>query len=503
MGTLDLLLDGFQNALTLENLTYAAIGVLLGTFVGVLPGIGPAMALALLLPVTYGLEPTQALIMFAGIYYGGMYGGSTTSILLNTPGESASVMTAIEGNKMAKKGRAAQALATAAIGSFIAGTIGTLLVAFFTPSIADQAVKIGAPSYFAIILLSLVLVTSVLGTSRIRGFIGLFMGLTIGLVGLDLSTGQARLTGGLLELADGIGIVVVAVGIFALGEALWTAAHLRRKPLDVIPVGRPFMGRDDWSRSWRPWLRGTALGFPFGAVPAGGAETPTFLSYLTERRLAKPGAEFGEGAIEGVAGPEAANNASAAGMFVPLLALGLPVTATASILLAAMQSYGIIPGPTLMTDQPELIWTLLASLLIGNTLLLLINLPLAPLWARLLTIPRPQLYAGILFFASLGAYSVNRDPFDLALLLLFGLVGFVIRRFGIPVLPLILGVILGPLMEVKMREALDLSGGDISGLFDEGLAIFIYVLVALAIVIPIVLGRLRKRQDVPEEAMVR
>ncbi|MDF2966967.1 MAG: tripartite tricarboxylate transporter permease [Nocardioidaceae bacterium] len=503
MGTLDLLLDGFQNALTLENLTYAAIGVLLGTFVGVLPGIGPAMALALLLPVTYGLEPTQALIMFAGIYYGGMYGGSTTSILLNTPGESASVMTAIEGNKMAKKGRAAQALATAAIGSFIAGTIGTLLVAFFTPSIADQAVKIGAPSYFAIILLSLVLVTSVLGTSRIRGFIGLFMGLTIGLVGLDLSTGQARLTGGLLELADGIDIVVVAVGIFALGEALWTAAHLRRRPLEVIPVGRPFMGRDDWSRSWRPWLRGTALGFPFGAVPAGGAETPTFLSYLTERRLAKPGAEFGEGAIEGVAGPEAANNASAAGMFVPLLALGLPVTATASILLAAMQSYGIIPGPTLMTDQPELIWTLLASLLIGNTLLLLINLPLAPLWARLLAIPRPQLYAGILFFASLGAYSVNRDPFDLALLLLFGLVGFVIRRFGIPVLPLILGVILGPLMEVKMREALDLSGGDISGLFDEGLAIFIYVLVALAIVIPIVLGRLRKRQDVPEEAMVR
>jgi putative tricarboxylic transport membrane protein len=503
MGTLDLLLDGFQNALTLENLTYAAIGVLLGTFVGVLPGIGPAMALALLLPVTYGLEPTQALIMFAGIYYGGMYGGSTTSILLNTPGESASVMTAIEGNKMAKKGRAAQALATAAIGSFIAGTIGTLLVAFFTPSIADQAVKIGAPSYFAIILLSLVLVTSVLGTSRIRGFIGLFMGLTIGLVGLDLSTGQARLTGGLLELADGIDIVVVAVGIFALGEALWTAAHLRRRPLEVIPVGRPFMGRDDWSRSWRPWLRGTALGFPFGAVPAGGAETPTFLSYLTERRLAKPGAEFGEGAIEGVAGPEAANNASAAGMFVPLLALGLPVTATASILLAAMQSYGIIPGPTLMTDQPELIWTLLASLLIGNTLLLLINLPLAPLWARLLTIPRPQLYAGILFFASLGAYSVNRDPFDLALLLLFGLVGFVIRRFGIPVLPLILGVILGPLMEVKMREALDLSGGEISGLFDEGLAVFIYVLVALAIVIPIVLGRLRKRQDVPEEAMVR
>ncbi len=500
MDTLNLLLDGFQSALTPENLVYAAIGVLLGTFVGVLPGIGPAMAVALLLPITYGLDVTQSLIMFAGIYYGGMYGGSTTSILLNTPGESASVMTAIEGNKMAKRGRAAQALATAAIGSFIAGTIGTLLVAFFMPGIAAQAVKIGAPSYFAIMLLSLVLVTSVLGSSKIRGFIGLFMGLTIGLVGLDLSTGQARLTGGMLELADGIGIVVVAVGVFAVGEALWTAAHLRRKPVDVIPVGRPFMGRDDWRRSWAPWLRGTGLGFPFGAVPAGGAETPTFLSYVAERKLAarKGSDEFGEGAIEGVAGPEAANNASAAGMFVPLLALGLPVTATAAVLIGAMQTYGIQPGPTLLADQPDLVWTLLASLLIGNTLLLVINLPLAPLWAKLLRIPRPQLYAGILFFASLGAYSTNTDPFDLALLLAFGILGFVIRRFGIPVLPLILGVILGPLMELKLREALDLSGGEISGLFNEALAICVYVLVVLAIVLPIVLGRLRASPDAPE-----
>ena len=500
MDTLNLLLDGFQSALTPENLLYACIGVLLGTFVGVLPGIGPAMAVALLLPITYGLDVTQSLIMFAGIYYGGMYGGSTTSILLNTPGESASVMTAIEGNKMAKRGRAAQALATAAIGSFIAGTIGTLLVAFFMPRIAEQAVKIGAPSYFAIMLLSLVLVTSVLGSSKIRGFIGLFMGLTIGLVGLDLSTGQARLTGGALELADGIGIVVVAVGVFAVGEALWTAAHLRRKPVDVIPVGRPFMGREDWRRSWGPWFRGTALGFPFGAVPAGGAETPTFLSYIAERKLAgrKGNDEFGEGAIEGVAGPEAANNASAAGMFVPLLALGLPVTATAAVLIGAMQTYGIQPGPTLLTDQPDLVWTLLASLLIGNTLLLVINLPLAPVWAKLLRIPRPQLYAGILFFASLGAYSTNADPFDLALLLAFGALGFAIRRFGIPVLPLILGVILGPLMELKLREALDLSDGEVSGLFNEGLAIFVYVLIVLAIVLPILLGRLRGSPDAPE-----
>jgi putative tricarboxylic transport membrane protein len=495
MDTLDLLLDGFQNAFTLENLFYAAIGVLIGTFVGVLPGIGPAMALALLLPITYGLDVTQSLIMFAGIYYGGMYGGSTTSILLNTPGESASVMTAIEGNKMAKNGRAAQALATAAVGSFIAGTIGTLLVAFFAPTIAEQAVKIGASSFFAIMLLSLVLVTAVFGSSKLRGFIGLFLGLTIGLVGLDRSTGQARLTGGITELVDGVDIVVVAVGIFAIGEALWIAAHLRRRPIDVIPVGRPFMGREDWARSWKPWLRGTALGFPFGALPAGGAETPTFLSYVTEKKLARRTDEFGHGAIEGVAGPEAANNASAAGMFVPLLALGLPVTATASILLAAMQTYGIVPGPTLMTDQPDLIWTLLASLLIGNTLLLVINLPLAPLWAKLLQVPRPQLYAGILFFASLGAYAVDQNPYDIALLLIFGALGFALRRFGIPILPLILGVIIGPLMEVKMREALDISGGDLSGLFNEPLAVALYVVTVLVIVVPIVVDRIRRSRS--------
>ncbi|MDF9714727.1 tripartite tricarboxylate transporter permease [Nocardioides sp. ChNu-153] len=491
MESLSLLGDGLATALTPENLLWAAIGVLLGTFVGVLPGIGPAMAVALLLPVTFGLEPTQAFIMFAGIYYGGMYGGSTTSILLNTPGESASVMTALEGNRMAKKGRAAQALATAAIGSFIAGTIGTLLVVFFAPALAEVAVEIGAPSYLAIMLMAMVLVTSVLGSSRLRGFIALFLGLTIGLVGLDLNTGQPRLSFDQPLLADRIDIVVVAVGIFAVGEALWVAAHLRRKPLSVIPVGRPWMGRDDWRRSVGPWLRGTALGFPFGAVPAGGAETPTFLSYVLERRLARKGHEFGHGAIEGVAGPEAANNASAAGTFVPLLALGLPVTATATIMLAALQGYGIQPGPQLMTEHADLVWTLLASLLIGNTLLLVLNLPLAPLWAKLLRIPRPYLYAGILFFASLGAYTANQQPFDLFLLLVFGLLGLAMRRFGLPVLPLILGVILGPLMETKMREALAISDGDLNGLVDEPLAVIVYGVIVLLVVVPLVLSRVR------------
>ncbi|GAA1921891.1 tripartite tricarboxylate transporter permease [Nocardioides hwasunensis] len=494
MDSLNLLLDGFGAALTPENLLYAAIGVFLGTFVGVLPGIGPAMAIALLLPVTYGLDPVPAFIMFAGIYYGGMYGGSTTSILLNTPGESASVMTALEGNRMAKAGRAAQALATAAIGSFIAGTIGTLLVVFFAPALAGVAVKIGAPSYFALMVLSMVMVTSVLGGSWMRGFISLFLGLTIGLVGLDLNTGQSRLSFDQPLLADRIDVVVVAVGIFALGEALWVAAHLRRSPLHVIPVGRPWMGRADWKRSWGPWLRGTAYGFPFGALPAGGSELPTFLSYLTEKKLAgRRGGddEFGRGAIEGVAGPEAANNAAAAGTFVPLLALGLPVTATSAVMLAALQGYGIQPGPGLMTDQPELVWVLLASLLIGNFLLLVLNLPLAPMWAKLLRIPRPQLYAGILFFAALGAYATNIQAFDLFLLLVMGLLGLMMRRFGLPVLPLILGVILGPLMEFRLREAMAISGGEVSALWSEPLAVVIYVIVAIAVIAPLVVRRVR------------
>jgi putative tricarboxylic transport membrane protein len=480
MGSFDLLMQGFENAFTPTNLLYACIGVMLGTAVGVLPGIGPAMTLALLLPITYSVEPASALIMFAGIYYGGMYGGSTTSILLNTPGESSSVVTAIEGNKMAKAGRAAQALATAAIGSFIAGTIGTLLLVLFAPKLATEVVKLGAPSYFALLLLALFAVTAVLGTSRLRGFTALFIGLAIGLVGTQ--TGQPRLTFGSPLLADGIDIVVVAVAIFAIGEALWVASHLRRRPLDIIPVGQPWMSRDDWGRSWKPWLRGTAFGFPFGALPAGGAELPTFLSYITERKLSKKPEEFGHGAIEGVAGPEAANNASAAGTLVPLLAMGLPTTATAAVILLAFQSYGIETGPGLFDSQPILVWTLLASLFIGNTLLLVLNLPLAPVWAKLLQIPRPYLYAGILFFASLGAYSVNFQWFDLLILLVIGLLGLAMRRFGLPVLPLIIGVILGPRLEAQLTEALAISSGDVSTLWSEPVAVVVYVVIAAAIV---------------------
>ena len=465
MESFQFLVEGFATAATPVNLLLALLGVVIGTAVGVLPGIGPAMTVALLLPVTYELEPTSAMIMLAGIFYGGMYGGSTTSILLNTPGESASVVTALEGNLMAKSGRAAQALATAAVGSFVAGTIGTALLAFTAPYVTRFAISLGAPEYFAVMMLAFIAVTAVLGSSRLRGFISLTIGLTIGLIGIDAVSGQARLTFGIPQLGDGIDVVVVAVGIFAVGEALWVAAHLRRKAAEVIRVGRPFMGKEDWKRSWKPWLRGTAYGFPFGAVPAGGAEIPTFLSYITEKRLTKHPEEFGKGAIEGVAGPEAANNASAAGTMVPMLSLGLPTNATAAVMLAALTSYGIQPGPLLLQREGALVWGLIASLFIGNTLLLLLNLPLAPVWAKLLRIPRPYLYAGILFFASMGAYAVNGSSFDLILLLALGLLGFVMRRFGLPVLPLIVAVILGPRVELQGRRALQLSSGEWRGLF--------------------------------------
>jgi len=501
MDALSALIEGFGTALTPINLLLALAGVVLGTAIGVLPGIGPAMAVALLLPVTYNLEPVGAFIMFAGIYYGGMYGGSTTSILLNTPGESASVVTAIEGNQMAKRGRAAQALATAAIGSFVAGTLGTLGVVFLAPYVVDLAVQMGAPDYFAVMVLAFIAVTSVLGASRIRGFASLGIGLLIGIVGIDAVTGQQRLTFGVPQLADGIDVIVVAVGLFALGEALWIAAHLRRKPAEVIPVGRARMGREDFRRSWKPWLRGAVIGFPFGAMPAGGAEIPTFLSYVTEKRLSKHPEEFGKGAIEGVAGPEATNNASAAGVLVPLLALGLPTSAIAAVLLAAFQQYGIQPGPLLFENEPELVWGLLASLIIGNTLLLVLNLPLAPIWAKLLKTPRPYLYAGILFFASLGAYAVNLAVVDLVVLFIIGLTGFMMRRYGLPVVPAIIGVILGPRAEVQLRRALQISNGELSGLYNTWFSKSLYVVVALIVLWPLlnrfVLRPLRRQAEIP------
>jgi putative tricarboxylic transport membrane protein len=498
MDSWTLLLEGFATALQPQYLVFAFFGVLVGTAVGVLPGIGPAMTVALLLPLTYTLDPTAALITFAGIYYGGMYGGSTTSILLNTPGESASIVTAIEGHKMAKLGRGAAALATAAIGSFIAGTIATIGLTLLAPVLAQFAVNLGPSDYVALIVVAFVTVGALMGSSVPRGLLSLGVGLFLGLIGTDQLSGQQRYTLGLLPLADGIDIVLVAVGLFAVGETLYIAARLRHGAIDVIPVSRgwrSWMTRDDWRRSWKPWLRGTAIGFPIGTIPAGGADVATFLSYATERKLSKRKDEFGRGAIEGVAGPESANNAAAAGVLVPLLTLGLPTTATAAIILTAFQSYGLQPGPMLFTSQSSLVWALVASLYIGNVILLVLNLPLVGMWVKLLQIPRPYLYAGILMFAAFGAYALNYSVVDILILLVIGVLGYFMRRYGFPVAPLVVGMILGPMGEAQLRRALQLSQGDLTTLVAQPFAAVAYGVLALLIVGGLWLRRRQRRYE--------
>ncbi|MBM3511854.1 MAG: tripartite tricarboxylate transporter permease [Alphaproteobacteria bacterium] len=490
METLAALGSGFALALDPVNLMWALGGVTIGTAVGVLPGLGPALTIALLLPITYKVGATAAFILFAGIYYGAMFGGSTTSILLNTPGESATIVTALEGHRMARQGRASAALATAAVGSFVAGTIGIVLLTFLAPIVVEIALAFGPAEYFALMVLAFVTVSAVLGRSLAKGLASLLFGIGLGLIGVDLQTGQARFTFGLPELLDGINVVVVAVGLFAVGETLYLALHGAGRAATVLPVGgRLGMTGEDWRRSWKPWLRGTAIGFPFGALPAGGAEIPTFLSYAVEKRLATKPEEFGRGAIEGVAGPEAANNASTAGVLVPMLTLGLPTSATAAIILSAFQSYGLNPGPLLFQNQPELVWTLIASLYIGNVMLLVLNLPLIGMWVRILQIPPPWLYGGILVFATIGAYGVSRSVVDLVLLYAIGAVGYAMRRYGYPSAPAIIGLILGPLAEQEMRRALTISQGDPAVFVTQPLAAALLALAALALIAPALLRR--------------
>ena len=491
--TFHLLLHGFSIALTPFNILWGLIGVVLGTFIGVLPGVGPALTVAMLLPLTVKLDPTGALIMFAGIYYGAMYGGSTTTILLNTPGESASIATALEGNLMAKNGRAGPALATSAIGSFVAGTIATVLVTMLAPLVIEVALKFGPAEYFALMVFAFTTVSAVIGSSTVRGLTSLFLGLFLGTIGIDSQTGQSRFAFGVPELLDGIDVVVLAVGLFAVGEALYVAAYTSRLEEKIEQLkGSLWMSKEDWKRSWPAWLRATAIGFPFGSIPAGGAEIPTFLSYATEKKLTKYPQEFGNGAIEGVAGPEAANNASVTGALVPLLTLGIPTSATAAILLSAFQNYGIQPGPLLFQSQADLVWGLIASLYIGNVLLLILNLPLVGIWVKVLAIPLPLLYAGILVFATLGAYSLHQSVVDLLTLYVFGLLGFVMRRWDIPVAPSIIGLILGPLAETQFRRALAISQGDLSVFITQPIAATVLAVSALLLIVPLVLGLVRR-----------
>jgi putative tricarboxylic transport membrane protein len=431
--------------------------------------------------------------MFAGIYYGAMFGGSTTTILLNTPGESASIATALEGNLMAKAGRAGPALATSAIGSFVAGTIATILLTLLAPLVVTLALKFGPAEYFALMVFAFTTVAAVLGSSTVRGLTSLFVGLLLGLVGIDSQTGAPRFSFGVPELLDGIDVVVLAVGLFAVGEALYMAAYTSKRPETMEKLsGSLWMSKEDWKRSIPAWLRATAIGFPFGTIPAGGAEIPTFLSYATEKKLTKYPEQFGKGAIEGVAGPEAANNAAATGVLVPLLTLGIPTSATAAILLGAFQNYGLQPGPLLFESQTDLVWGLIASLYVGNVILLILNLPLIGVWVKVLSIPRPMLYGGILLFSTLGAYSLHQSWIDLLTLYVFGLLGFAMRRWDIPVGPAVIGLILGPLAETQFRRALSISQGDAAVFFRQPISATLLAVTVLVIVLPWLFRRFRR-----------
>ena len=485
MHTIELLRDGFASALSWGHLLWALVGVTLGTAVGVLPGIGPALTVALLLPITFNLDPTSAFIMFGGIYYGAMYGGSTTSILLNTPGETASIATAIDGYAMARQGRGAAALTTAAIGSFVAGTLATIALTFFSPLLASVALRFGPAEYFALAVLAFTTVSALIGGSLVRGLFSLFLGLALGLIGIDQLTGDARFAFGIPQLLDGIDVLILVIGLFAVGETFYQAWQHGRDAPEVVAL-QTFTGMsgEDWSRSWRPWLRGTLIGFPLGVLPVGGSVIPTFLSYSVEKRLSARPEEFGHGAIEGVAGPEAANNAAAAGVLVPLLTLGLPSSATAAVLLAAFEQYGLQPGPLLFSSRPDLVWTLIASLYIGNVMLLVLNLPLASVWARVMLVPRPLLFGGILVLASLGTYSLNASMLDVVLLFATGAVGCVMRVHDVPLVPAVLGLVLGPLAELQFRRALAISEGHVAVFVTRPLCATLLAVSALVLIAP-------------------
>jgi putative tricarboxylic transport membrane protein len=489
MDIFNALMAGFATAITPMNLLWAFLGCVIGTAVGVLPGLGPAVVVAMLLPITSQVDVTASMIFFAGIYYGAMYGGSTTSILMNTPGEAGSLITAMEGNKMAKSGRAGAALATSAIGSFVAGTIATVVVTVAAPFIAEHAVKLGPPEYFLLMVLSFCAVSAVLGGSVLRGVVALFIGLAMGLVGLDQISGQPRYTGGVPEMLDGIEIVLVAVGLFAIGEALYLALYQGKEVEFQNPMSKVHMTAQEWKRSWPAWLRGTAIGIPFGTIPAGGSEIPTFLSYAAEKKLSKNPEEFGKGAIEGVAGPEAANNAAITATLIPLLTLGIPTSNTTAVLMGAFQSYGIQPGPQLFTSSAALVWALIASLYIGNVMLLILNLPLVGLWVKLLKIPKAHLYAGILIFATVGVYGMRQSAFDLVLLWGIGLLGLLMRRFDFPTAPVVIGLILGPLAEAQMRNALSIGEGKWTVFVERPGSLFLLCVIVAVLVLPRILKK--------------
>jgi putative tricarboxylic transport membrane protein len=459
LDTLQNLYLGFSVALSPGVLWYGFIGCLVGTLVGVLPGVGPLAGISLLLPATFGLDATKALVMLAGIYYGAMYGGSTTSILMRIPGEAASVMTCIDGYAMARKGRAGPALTIAAVGSYVAGTVSVVALMFLAPPLASFALRFGPPEYFSLLLLGLLVLAYMNTGSMLKGLAMAAMGLLLGTVGIDQMSGYFRFAYGVTELGDGVGVVPVAVGLFGLAEILFTAGQgtppevIKPRLRDLLP------SRREWREANGPVWRGTVMGFLIGIIPGSAHVISTFVSYAMERRLSKHPEQFGQGAVAGVAGPESANNAATSGAFVPMLALGVPGVPIAALLLAAMMVHGVTPGPLLIANDPKLFWGFIASMYVGNVILLILNLPLVGLFVNLLRVPYPLLYPTILVCSILGVYAVNSSVVDVWIMLTMGVLGYILRKLDFETAPIVLGLVLAPMMELSLRQSLALSAG--------------------------------------------
>lgn len=485
---------GFETALTPVNLLWCFVGVLLGTLVGVLPGIGPTATIAMLLPITFSFEPVTALIMLSGIYYGAQYGGSTTAILINLPGESSSAVTAIDGYQMARQGRAGPALATAALGSFFAGTVATVILAVAAPPLASVALSFGAPEYFSLIVLGLLASIALAHGSIVKALGMIVLGLLLGMVGQDIYTGTPRFTFGYFELFSGINFVAVAVGMFGVSEILRNLENEQTRTALNQALGRLWLSKDDFKRIIAPVLRGTVLGSVLGILPGGGHVLSSFASYSLEKRTSKHPEQFGKGAIEGVAGPESANNAAAQTSFIPLLTLGIPAHPVMALILGAFIIQGITPGPNVINDEPALFWGIIASMWIGNLMLVALNLPLIGLWVKLLTVPYNWLFPAIIAFATFGTYSINQNVFDVYAIVFFGILGYVLIKLGCEPAPLLLGFVLGPLLEEHFRRAMIIARGDPMVFIERPISAGLLALAVAAVVIA-VLPSIRKRRE--------
>lgn len=490
---------GFETALTPVNLLFCLIGVALGTAVGVLPGIGPTATMAMLLPITFGFAPVTSLIMLAGIYYGAQYGGSTTAILINLPGESSAAVTAIDGHAMARKGLAGKALATAALGSFFAGTVGTVVVALFATPISRVALEFGPAEYFSLVVVGLVMSIALASGSTLKALAMIVLGLLFGTVGQDLNSGVPRFTFGQAELFQGLNFVSLAVGLFGIAEILRNLEHGVSRDVAVKKVEKLWLTREDFRRIRMPVLRGTALGSVLGVLPGAGHVLASFVSYSVEKRASKNPQEFGKGAIEGVAGPESANNAAAQTAFIPLLTLGFPANSIMALLIGALIIQGITPGPGVITDEPALFWGLIVSFWIGNLFLVILNLPLIGLWVKMLSIPYRWLFPAIIAFATIGTYSIGLNSYLVYSIAFFGILGYVLIKLGCEPAPLLLGFILGPLLEEFLRRSLTISRGDPTVFVTRPLSAALLAVAALALLVAVLPTVRRKRETVFEE----